>query len=400
MPVVQKRQSVRLPEQLEPRTLLAADLGSSIPVVALDVNADGALSPFDALMIVNQLNRTSQGADGEAPADTLRGLLDVNGDGSLSALDALAVINRLNVRGSGRILLEEVIGIGERGLSELQRTNLRDFFSDLNGLRRRAGITPEKITALLTAVTDVLEGFTLPAQQQIDQLVRDFLTAAADNSFSLIESLRLFGGVRSLLQNANITAAEIDNLLTAVNDIVRTPGITPEDFQQIGNQVLALIQDFRDTLDLNDDQREAVRQLLSDLSAVVSAVTVSPEQIAALQGSFTNLFQGATPPATDSILALVEDWRDARLDGVISDAEGQTLADGLLAVLTSANLPASAWVSVIDDVAAVVNEARLTDSDLEPILTDVAAIGDAFQATGSRLLTQIADLWRRFRMFF
>lgn len=379
--------------------MLAGDTSTSLHVVALDVNADGALSPLDALMVVNQLNRASQGASGEAPADTIRRLLDVNADGSLTSMDALAVINRLNVRGSGRILLEELIGVGDRGLSELQRTNLRDFFSELNAFRRRAEITPEKVTALLNAVTDILEDFTLPTQQQLDELVRGFLTAASDNTFSLFESMRLLSGVRSFLQNSNITVTEIDNLLRAVGDIVRAPGLTAEDLQQIGNQVLALIQEFREGLDLNDDQRDAVRQLLTDVSTLVSAVQVSPEQLQALQTSFANLFPEAATPSLDPIVSFITDWREARLDGTVDDAEGQTLADGLVAILNSANLPPSAWASLIDDVSAVIHEARLSDSDLEPILEDVAAIGDAFQATGLRLLTQIADLWRRFRSF-
>jgi hypothetical protein len=379
--------------------MLAGDTSTPLHVVALDVNADGALSPLDALMVVNQLNRASQGASGEAPADTIRRLLDVNADGSLTSMDALAVINRLNVRGSGRILLEELIGVGDRGLSELQRTNLRDFFSELNAFRRRAEITPEKVTALLNAVTDILEDFTLPTQQQLDELVRGFLTAASDNTFSLFESMRLLSGVRSFLQNSNITVTEIDNLLRAVGDIVRAPGLTAEDLQQIGNQVLALIQEFREGLDLNDDQRDAVRQLLTDVSTLVSAVQVSPEQLQALQTSFANLFPEAATPALDPIVSFITDWREARLDGTVDDAEGQTLADGLVAILNSANLPPSAWASLIDDVSAVIHEARLSDSDLEPILEDVAAIGDAFQATGLRLLTQIADLWRRFRSF-
>jgi len=379
--------------------MLAGDTSTPLHVVALDVNADGALSPLDALMVVNQLNRASQGASGEAPADTIRRLLDVNADGSLTSMDALAVINRLNVRGSGRILLEELIGVGDRGLSELQRTNLRDFFSELNAFRRRAEITPEKVTALLNAVTDILEDFTLPTQQQLDELVRGFLTAASDNTFSLFESMRLLSGVRSFLQNSNITVTEIDNLLRAVGDIVRAPGLTAEDLQQIGNQVLALIQEFREGLDLNDDQRDAVRQLLTDVSTLVSAVQVIPEQLQALQTSFANLFPEAATPALDPIVSFITDWREARLDGTVDDAEGQTLADGLVAILNSANLPPSAWASLIDDVSAVIHEARLSDSDLEPILEDVAAIGDAFQATGLRLLTQFADLWRRFRSF-
>jgi hypothetical protein len=62
-----------------------------------DVNADGFVSPIDALLIVNTLN-------GTAPAwmtnvsDPLLGpyFLDVNADAELSPMDVLLVVNRLN----------------------------------------------------------------------------------------------------------------------------------------------------------------------------------------------------------------------------------------------------------------------------------------------------------------
>lgn len=69
----------------------------------LDVNADGAVSPIDALQIVNYLNNSSKPRQLTVPINqTVPPYIDVNGDGRVSALDALLVINFLNkLRGSG-----------------------------------------------------------------------------------------------------------------------------------------------------------------------------------------------------------------------------------------------------------------------------------------------------------
>jgi hypothetical protein len=72
----------------------------------LDVNADGAVSPIDALIVVNYLNANGSGPVGAAAA--VRGaaegeqtqrphyFVDPTGDGYVSPLDALLVINYLN----------------------------------------------------------------------------------------------------------------------------------------------------------------------------------------------------------------------------------------------------------------------------------------------------------------
>jgi hypothetical protein len=59
-----------------------------------DVNGDGAISPLDALLVINDLNRNGSrslaGTAGGPP------FLDVNGDSFVTAIDALLIINRLN----------------------------------------------------------------------------------------------------------------------------------------------------------------------------------------------------------------------------------------------------------------------------------------------------------------
>lgn len=77
-------------ETLENRRLLAADIDGLRHNMfdAEDVNDDGEVSSFDALMIINALNRNT-------PDDGAM-FTDVNNDGQRTPIDALHVINRLN----------------------------------------------------------------------------------------------------------------------------------------------------------------------------------------------------------------------------------------------------------------------------------------------------------------
>jgi hypothetical protein len=65
------------------------------PTKPFDVNNDGAVSPIDALLIINDLN--SKGARALTVADASSPFIDVNGDGNVSPIDALQVINAIEV---------------------------------------------------------------------------------------------------------------------------------------------------------------------------------------------------------------------------------------------------------------------------------------------------------------
>ena len=79
------RAKVTLPDSGPAPTPLAAPS----PIGRYDVNRDGAISPLDALRVINALN-------GRAVAEVTT--YDVNQDGAVTPLDALLVINRLNDR--------------------------------------------------------------------------------------------------------------------------------------------------------------------------------------------------------------------------------------------------------------------------------------------------------------
>ncbi|MFV2069608.1 MAG: Ig-like domain-containing protein, partial [Pirellulales bacterium] len=90
----------------------------------LDVNADGLLSPLDALSVINDLNRygardlaapsvASTAAVSQQLVSTPIYYIDVNGDGSVTPIDALVVINALNAQAAGTAATAAVAAIGE-----------------------------------------------------------------------------------------------------------------------------------------------------------------------------------------------------------------------------------------------------------------------------------------------
>jgi hypothetical protein len=71
------------------------------PIFALDVNDDLLLTPIDALLVINELNRSGARELLPPSGDQPPPYLDANGDNNVSPADALRVINELNRRGSG-----------------------------------------------------------------------------------------------------------------------------------------------------------------------------------------------------------------------------------------------------------------------------------------------------------
>ena len=64
-----------------------------------DVDGDGGLSPLDALMLVNEINRDGvRRLDSNSELDQQLAFVDVNEDGRLDPLDVLAIVNEINRR--------------------------------------------------------------------------------------------------------------------------------------------------------------------------------------------------------------------------------------------------------------------------------------------------------------
>lgn len=85
------------------------------PDEPLDVNDDENITPLDALIVINHLNRTGGGAlpiPSSDPSQPPPPFLDVRGTGAVSPLDALVIINHLNrassASGEGEIIAAAV----------------------------------------------------------------------------------------------------------------------------------------------------------------------------------------------------------------------------------------------------------------------------------------------------
>jgi hypothetical protein len=91
-------------ERLERRDLLAVIWRN--PVNALDVNADGATVPIDALNVINDLNANGTRA---LPAikDPSLPFVDTTGDQFVAPLDVLQIINALNAGNNSPFRLTE-----------------------------------------------------------------------------------------------------------------------------------------------------------------------------------------------------------------------------------------------------------------------------------------------------
>lgn len=105
------RRSLRM-ESLESRSLFAID--GMVPHNFLspeDCDGSGDVSPLDALVVINELNR----ADSSRMRDAAK-MLDVDADGLLTPLDALVVINHLNLERSAGTMLPSSVSKESRVL--------------------------------------------------------------------------------------------------------------------------------------------------------------------------------------------------------------------------------------------------------------------------------------------
>jgi hypothetical protein len=203
-------------EALEQRQLLAGDVVTSPhhnSWHALDVNNDLRVTPTDALVVLNDLNRGGvRELNGESPSPAK--FIDVNGDGRVSALDALQVINALN-RGEGEDVpvVEVMLGLtddaGNSLVNQATRTadlsvgqivNLEVLYTDarLNFGEGKGLFTV--YTDILTSQAGVLEPFVTESQKLI--LSENFIDVRTNGT----------GGFLVLGQEGTTTTSQISAL--------------------------------------------------------------------------------------------------------------------------------------------------------------------------------------------
>ncbi len=104
-----------------------------------DVTGDTTVTPLDALVVINELNR--KGASSLELGRSTPPYFDVNGDYQLSPLDALMVINFLNLAGSnsegdahteGESIGEKLGGF--KGEFDFKTTNVENAIANIDSL--------------------------------------------------------------------------------------------------------------------------------------------------------------------------------------------------------------------------------------------------------------------------
>ena len=81
------------------------------PILNLDVDADGFISPIDVLLVINFINFNGSSSVAGLPAPPP--YRDVNGDNQIDPLDVLAIINYINARGNGGAGEGEMVGVSD-----------------------------------------------------------------------------------------------------------------------------------------------------------------------------------------------------------------------------------------------------------------------------------------------
>ncbi len=164
---------------------LSARTSSSL---TLDINADGRVSPLDALAAINALNSSnglSAAANDQNSAKSI--FADVNGDSQLTPLDVLLIINHLNNALSGE---------GEDSLSH--RMPMVLIGPGTQPLRSLQLIEPEFFAAQSAVVSsetnsDLISPNTTEAGVEQERLTGDLFAEAIDTTLSedltIVESL-------------------------------------------------------------------------------------------------------------------------------------------------------------------------------------------------------------------
>lgn len=161
-------------------TTVTLNLGQSlyqnpIPGSNHDVNADGVVSPLDALLVLNVLaaNRTA-----EVPVSSLTSppppYYDVNGDGRVQPLDALLVINEIARR--NRLRLSS--GEGELDAALLASSTTLYAASSI-GLPETLPAEPASVAGPQTVFADAFDGAWIDFDEPAELLAEDHLSLQA-----------------------------------------------------------------------------------------------------------------------------------------------------------------------------------------------------------------------------
>ncbi len=316
-------------ERLERRAMLAADVLSPWHNAALpmDVNGDQNITPLDAVTVITQLNAGRGGVLTSASpisranfmaaaGDSRPSYVDVNNDGALTPLDAVLVVNRLNAAADERVRIRvdvtDLSGnpINTETLSVGETFQVRGFVQDLRepSATESRGVASAFLDvnynpALVDATGPITYGADYPQNHRADSFILD----------SEAGVLNEIGGFNS---TSNLDTTE--RLLFTVQFVVLAGGpitFTPNMPEEVGSEII-LWEDppaplpeidvlfVSDTVTLGtpptatDDTLAANEDAATDLDVLVND-DPHPEG----EGPLTIVaFNGVTPGATVQII--------------------------------------------------------------------------------------------------
>ena len=148
-------------------------LGGAEGEALLDTNGDGAVTPIDALGVINQLNEFGSSAVAEGETAGLDRSFDVNGDSFVSPLDALEIINYLN---------EQALDMGEGEGIEIVEQSTIDTSVDANDVSATEAVSADVIDEYLRVRENEigLSYFTGGSQDVVEEDSSDLESAIDD----------------------------------------------------------------------------------------------------------------------------------------------------------------------------------------------------------------------------
>lgn len=130
-------------------------------------------------------------------------------------------------------------------------------------------------------------------------------------------------------------------------------------------------------------QKENVAKLHTDLQALRSGSSVTPDQKKELANSLQTLVQGSVKPAPELVQQLALDLSKTLSDQSLSKAEQMKLASDIAAVLASANVPVSEVEAVIEDAKVILEASGVDRAEAQVIANDLRAIAKDMHSTAA-----------------
>jgi len=208
-------------EGLESRALLAADLVGFAPAVEvdvdMDVNADGVVSPADALHIVNHLGQAESGTGNQME------LADVNRDGAVTGLDALMIVNRLNkVAGNAN----------QRGIVSERTDQTSDGTSDVRS----------QVAELRGNLQALRETASRPNREAVMQLANDVREVRADGQVTDLEREAISASVDAVFESAGVSQDDREAVRDSIEEIAQARGVDRDSLAARGERLRSQFQ--------------------------------------------------------------------------------------------------------------------------------------------------------------